>query len=153
MGNVDNNWGWRSIKASAFALLLLPLSVCADVYQWRDAQGKVHYSDQKPSKSTYQDISQRLSRINVESSHALRKGVSDVFTPMGSVEKQWIKEQKRQLVAQTKEACTEEQRVLSLLQGPVHIRDEHGGILKVTESQRQEREHKQQSKLENLGCQ
>ncbi len=152
MGKVDNNRCWRSIKACAFSLLLLPLNASADVYQWRNAQGKIHYSDQKPSNNTYRDISQRLLRINVESSHALRKGMSDVFIPVGSIEKQWLKEQKRQLVAQAEEACTEEQRVLSLLQGPVRIHDKNGDTLKVTEAQRQDREHRQQSKLKNLGC-
>lgn len=139
-------------KPLILMLLLLPFSASAEVYQWRDSAGKIHFSDTKPSKGVVKNISQQLNRINIDNSHALRQGVSDVFIPMGSVEKQWLKEQNRQLVAQAEEACIEEQRVLSLLQGPVRISDEQGEQLKVTESQRQAREQSQQSKLQRLGC-
>lgn len=134
------------------ALLILPLCASAEVYQWRDSAGKVHYSDTKPAQGAFKDISQRLDQVNIDRSHALRKGVTDVFTPMGSVEKQWLKEQKRQLMAQAKETCIEEQRVMSLLQGPVRISDAQGEVMKVSEAQRLQREQKQASKLQQLGC-
>lgn len=107
-------------------LLLLPLSTLADVYQWRDSAGKLHYSDSKPSAGSFKNISQRLDRVKIDRSHALRKDLSDVFTPIGTIEKQWLKEQKRQLVAQVKDICIKEQLVLSLLQSPVHISGQRG---------------------------
>lgn len=139
-------------KCWLIIVLLLPLGVSAEVYQWRDAAGKLHFADKKPAHNRYQDISQSVTRVNIDSSHVLRQGMSDIFTPMGSVEKQWQKEQQRQLVAQVQQECSEQRKVLSLLQGPVRISDAKGDVLKVTERQRQERELRQKSKLQRLGC-
>ena len=35
--------------AAVLALLVLPLAAIAQVYTWRDANGKIHYSDQPPA--------------------------------------------------------------------------------------------------------
>jgi hypothetical protein len=34
--------------ATSIVLLLVPIAVSAQVYSWRDASGKIHYSDQPP---------------------------------------------------------------------------------------------------------
>jgi hypothetical protein len=37
--------------ATILALLLLPLAATAQVYKWKDANGKTHYSDQPPAEA------------------------------------------------------------------------------------------------------
>lgn len=39
----------------ALAALLLPLTATAQIYQWKDANGKVHYSDQPPPATAKQE--------------------------------------------------------------------------------------------------
>lgn len=39
------------MRAIALIALLFPLAVAAQVYSWKDANGKVHYSDQPPPQS------------------------------------------------------------------------------------------------------
>lgn len=36
--------------AAPIIMLLIPLSVSAQVYSWRDASGRIHYSDQPPAE-------------------------------------------------------------------------------------------------------
>ena len=39
----------------ALAVLLLPMAATAQIYQWKDAGGKVHYSDQPPPTTAKQE--------------------------------------------------------------------------------------------------
>lgn len=39
----------------ALAVLLLPFAATAQIYQWKDASGKVHYSDQPPPATAKQE--------------------------------------------------------------------------------------------------
>lgn len=41
--------------AIVFAALLIPATAFAQIYQWKDANGKVHYSDQPPPASVKQE--------------------------------------------------------------------------------------------------
>jgi hypothetical protein len=43
------------IPALALATLLLPLTATAQIYQWKDGSGKVHYSDQPPPETAKQE--------------------------------------------------------------------------------------------------
>lgn len=47
-------------------LLLLPLGVCAGIYRWKDAEGRVHFSDNAPETQVAENIEQEVkSRANV----------------------------------------------------------------------------------------
>jgi hypothetical protein len=43
------------IRTLALAALLLPAAAIAQIYQWKDAAGKVHYSDQPPPSAMKQE--------------------------------------------------------------------------------------------------
>lgn len=137
----------------AWALVILwPVIATAEVYQWRDAQGQSHYSDHKPASAEVRNISTALGRINVDSSHRLRAGLSKLFAPMGEIEQQWHQNKQRQLTAQARRSCSRAQRVLFMLQGPVRLYDAKGKPVYITERQRVERESKQRRKLARRGC-
>jgi hypothetical protein len=136
----------------AAVTLLMPVMATAEVYQWRDAKGQTHYSDHKPASVEVRNISAALGRINVDSSHRLRSGLSELFAPMGAIERQWHENKQRQLKAQARRSCSREQRVLSMLQRPVSLYDGQGKPVYITERQRVEREYKQRRKLARRGC-
>jgi hypothetical protein len=136
----------------ATLLTLLPAMATAEVYQWRDAKGQNHYSDHKPASVVVRTIGAALSHINVDSSHRLRAGLSKLFAPMGEIERQWHENNQRQLKAHARRSCSREQRVLSMLQGPVNLYDAKGKPIYITERQRVERESKQRRKLARNGC-
>ena len=59
----------------ALLLLLFSLGAGAEVYRWVDANGKVHFSDRKPSgqsdkdnKPDIEEISDKIDQTNLESS-------------------------------------------------------------------------------------
>ncbi|WP_432719411.1 glutaredoxin family protein [Jeongeupia wiesaeckerbachi] len=64
------------------ATLLLSLPACAKVYQWRDADGQVHYSDQPPAG---QSSRERTIRPNVVGSGAKPAAASAVQSKSASV--------------------------------------------------------------------
>lgn len=43
------------IYTLVLAVLLVPVAATAQIYQWKDASGKVHYSDQPPPASAKQE--------------------------------------------------------------------------------------------------
>lgn len=43
------------LRTFALAALLLPAAATAQIYQWKDANGKVHYSDQPPPAAAKQE--------------------------------------------------------------------------------------------------
>jgi len=51
------------MRAIALIVLLLPLAAVAQVYTWKDANGKIHYSDQPPP-----DQGTRSRVVNVDNS-------------------------------------------------------------------------------------
>jgi hypothetical protein len=56
----------------AFAVLLLPLVAAAEIYQWKDADGKTQYSDQPPPAAARQErtITPRLAPAAVSTGAA-----------------------------------------------------------------------------------
>lgn len=70
-----------------FVLLLSPVAR-AGIYQWKDENGKVHFSDNAPESYAAEDIEQKInSRVNVFSDtvnaqqNKLRAGLVDVLKP------------------------------------------------------------------------
>jgi hypothetical protein len=45
----------RAYTIIVLAILLAPVAGTAEIYQWKDASGKVHYSDQRPPASAKQE--------------------------------------------------------------------------------------------------
>jgi hypothetical protein len=94
------------MRAIALIALLLPLTVAAQVYSWKDANGKIHYSDQPPPQ---QGVKSRV--LNIDKSDE----ASTAPAVKSSAEKrldanQQDKEKKDAAAKAAKEKAEDEQR-------------------------------------------
>jgi len=67
----------RKVISPLLVFLLLPLSVAAQVYTWKDASGKVHYSDQPPGDKGQTTRTIAPGSPTVEDSAPVRKQMAD----------------------------------------------------------------------------
>jgi len=67
----------RKVISPLLVFLLLPLSVAAQVYTWKDASGKVHYSDQPPGDKGQPTRTIAPGSPTVEDSAQVRKQMAD----------------------------------------------------------------------------
>jgi hypothetical protein len=66
------------MRAAVLAsLLVLPLTVAAQVYTWKDASGKVHYTDQPPADRGVQTRRLGPDNYSPEENEAARKAAAD----------------------------------------------------------------------------
>ena len=84
--------------AASIALLVLPIAAVAQVYTWKDASGKVHYSDLPPQDRTIN--SHRLGPSNSESDNV-------IIVPKVATDKQPDADKK---AAEAKEKAAQAQR-------------------------------------------
>lgn len=128
-------------------LLLIPLlttlPAAADIYQWTDENGKVHYSDKPPRNQPSQNVSHTTKSVNVDSSSGEREKVREIFAPLTEEEKSYnqrqAEEQKEKLLAK-KEFCTNLQKELRFFQTQrFYWVDDEGNSSHATEEERQER--------------
>jgi hypothetical protein len=118
--------------------------VHAEVYQWRDAEGKVHFTDKKPRKAaSSKDITHTLERTNVDESGEQRAALKKVFVKETAEERQ-LKEQKARQAKATQQRqskwCERTKKNLEVIQGKVIFPDGKGGYESVSEEERQRRE-------------
>ena len=142
------------MKYGSWILLLgwLTLPVQAEIYQWRDAEGKVHFTDKKPKKATRsKDITHTLERTNVDESGEQRAALKKVFVKE-TVEERQLKEQKTRQAAATQQRqnqwCERAKRELEKIQGRVIFPDGKGGYESVSEAERQRRETEVRKQLD-----
>ncbi len=142
------------MAAKTFALLFLVsvvLPATAELYRWTDEDGKVHYSDRKPtadSESDVEAIDDQLTPVNIDESHKQRQALNRVFaedktsahTQRQQLREQQVRERERQA------QCRKARSYLRDISGPVAFIDEDGNDLKVSERER--REH--QAEMEAL---
>nr|WP_233709951.1 DUF4124 domain-containing protein [Aestuariicella albida] len=117
-------------------------SASAEIYQWRDASGKLHFSDKKPKQQAAKDISDTLGDINVDQSAVEREKLERLFKPETPEEKalrqqeagrQAYREEKR------KEQCEQARNYLDALKGPVYFVREDGSSYDISEAERRQR--------------
>ncbi|MBU3068489.1 DUF4124 domain-containing protein [Aestuariicella sp. G3-2] len=133
----------RSVLAAGLACLLVMFgSASAEIYQWRDASGKLHFSDKKPKQQAAKDISDTLGDINVDQSAVEREKLERLFKPETPEEKalrqqeagrQAYREEKR------KEQCEQARNYLDALKGPVYFVREDGSSYDISEAERRQR--------------
>lgn len=134
---VRNSMAWLGLFG---ALYLLAMPVSGEVYQWRDADGKVHFSDRKPVAAEAQDISEAVKQNNVDDSSGERKKLQQLFAPETAVERQ-AREQKQQQTAQQQQErqkrCDTARKQLSILRGPVYFTRDDGSEYEISEAERE----------------
>ncbi|WP_439133136.1 DUF4124 domain-containing protein [Pseudomaricurvus sp.] len=135
----------RSVwKRAALLGLLVMLcgSVSAEIYQWRDASGKLHFSDKKPKQQAAKDISHTVSDINMDDSAVEREKLERLFKPETPEEKALRqKEAGRQANREEKQQkqCEQARNYLDALKGPVYFVREDGSSYDISETERQQR--------------
>jgi len=113
-------------------------NVWSEVYQWKDANGQIHFGDRAPAGRDSANISSQLDHINIS---------TDLSSPelmlKHAVQKEARQNEKRQkLIEQQKklptlsELCLNARRYLSTIEGRVIFTDEHGKEVKVSEQER-----------------
>lgn len=124
--------------------------VAAEIYQWRDADGKLHFSDKKPKQQQAQDISHTVADTNVDESGVERKKLERLFKPETSEEKAMRqKEAGRQAYREEKQQqqCEEARKYLEVLKGPVYFVREDGSSYDISEAERRQKEEKLEAQI------
>ena len=126
--------------------LALPLMSFSEIYQWKDANGKIHYSDKPPENSAgSKDISDQLRPLNSDSSTSETGKLKQVFAGETPEEKNYRLQQQakqQQQEANRQQACQQARNQLSVLRGRVAFIDKEGKEVIVTEEERQQRADK-----------
>ncbi|MGH1374142.1 MAG: DUF4124 domain-containing protein [Cellvibrionaceae bacterium] len=128
----------RSILARA-ALSLMAVSasvtVSGEVYQWRDENGKVHFSDKKPKQQKAKDISESVESVNVDQSQAERDKLGRIFKPETAEEKA-LKQRKAAQEHNDKvrnaQRCAKAKKGLEILRGPVYFTRDDGSTYDIS---------------------
>ncbi len=114
----------------------------AEIYQWRDAQGKLHFSDKKPDRESAEEISGQLAPLNLDESAAEQSRLGQVFRGETPEEQQWRqrKESEAQAAGQEQaQRCAEMRHYLEAISGPVYFEREDGSTYDVSVQEQQRR--------------
>ncbi len=120
----------------------LPPASAATIYQWRDENGKLHFSDKKPKHQPAQDISGTVGNVNVDDSGAERAKLQRLFKPATAEEKALQRRQQQQAAQQARQRrtqCDKARRYLAVLRGPVYFSREDGSTYDISEDERRQR--------------
>lgn len=133
----------RYLHKAAVSLLLSCLSThsVSEVYQWTDAQGRMHFSDRAPQKIQANNISSQLEQINITSDLSspemmLRHEQTKDAEREKHYKEQLDRDQNRTILS---ESCKEAKKRLELVRGRVIFLDEQGKEVKVSEKNRKNR--------------
>lgn len=90
------------------ALVCLPLQLCAEVYQWTDAEGRVHFGDRPPQEAKARELRiQQPQKLNSDAEdHAARMEQLDNFFQRRQEER----EKQAQAVAEQKARAAEREQ-------------------------------------------
>ncbi len=120
----------RSALTMVFLSLWIgSLGVSAEVYQWRDENGKVHFSDKKPKQQKVNDISESVESVNVDESRQERDKLGRLFKPETAEEKahkQRKAAQEHNNKIRREQRCAKAKKGLEILRGPVYFTREDG---------------------------
>lgn len=132
----------KHLLINAFILLciILCLPSFAELYQWTDKNGKVHYSDRKPAdQSEAQEISKKLTPVNIDSSRTQSQALGRVFPKTDNTRKRLDNEKKQKRLAARNESCKKAKDYLEKLDGRVRFIDDDGNPVNVSEAERKQR--------------
>lgn len=122
--------------------LWMVVPVEAEIYQWRDASGRVHFGDKKPAAADTEVVSRQVTEVNTDESAAERKKLERLFKAESAAERAHRQRQEveqRRNQAERERQCEQARRQLELLQGPVYFTREDGSSFSISESERERR--------------
>ncbi len=131
----------RSILAMT-VLSLMAVATSAEVYQWRDENGKVHFSDKKPRQQKAEDISESVEAVNIDQSQEERDKLGRLFKPETAEEKalkQRKAAQEHNEKVRNAQRCAKAKKGLEILRGPVYFEREDGSTYDVSKEEQARR--------------
>jgi len=117
---------------------ILSLPVLGEVYQWRDENGKLHFSDKKPKRVEVNDISESVTNVNVDESGEERAKLEQLFKPETAEEKamrEYQNARKKQQKERKMHDCRQARRSLDILRGPVYFTREDGSTYDISKEE------------------
>jgi len=135
-------------------VLLLVSTVSANtqagIYQWRDENGKLHFSDKKPEKQKAKESSADIKSVNVDNSGEQRRKLGEVFqgeTPQERAYRERQQAQQSQQKQQFQQRCNEAREYLTALQGRMYYVRDDGSTYDISEKEREKRASKLQAEI------
>ncbi len=123
-----------------FVLAILGTPVTqAEMYRWVDTEGKVHFSDRKPSNQAAEDITNAVKPINTDYGGAHTKQQLQQYERHRMAKKTEQKQREKYTTdadQERQEQCMAARKSLKVIQGRVIFYDENHQEVKVTETER-----------------
>ncbi len=131
------------MKAIVMITILLSCTLAkAEVYRWTDANGKVHYTDKKPTADA-ENITEQVKKQNIDTGTEERKKVEQILRKENDADRHFYQQQQaveqQQQNAKNKR-CNEARQYLSKVSGRVQFIDDNGKPMYVSEKERQAHE-------------
>lgn len=130
------------LAAGAACLFAISGAASAEIYQWRDADGKLHFSDKKPKQQAAKEISDTVGDINMDESAVERAKLERLFKPETPEEKALREKEAGQQAyrdEKQQEQCEQARNYLDTLKGPVYFVREDGSSYDISEAERRQR--------------
>ena len=110
----------------------------AEVYRWVDDDGNVHFSDKKPEQNDVEDISERVSKTNIDESSKAMRRLDQVHSETEGGKQVRNKKENSDRITQERQnrICEKARGDLRILRGRVVFVDENGVTRTISESQR-----------------
>ncbi|MCF7981031.1 MAG: DUF4124 domain-containing protein, partial [Pseudomonadales bacterium] len=111
----------------------------AEMYRWVDTEGKVHFSDRKPSNQAAEDITNAVKPINTDYGGAHTKQQLQQYERHRMAKKTEQKQREKYTTdadQERQEQCMAARKSLKVIQGRVIFYDENHQEVKVTETER-----------------
>ncbi len=109
--------------AVTLLMVMLAWPAGAEIYKWKDAQGKVHYGDQPPSNTTPGQFTPRKAKEAEQQGEMARRKAADLVIRQRMEQAKAQEEEQRQLAereaaARVAENCQRVRNNLEMLQRP-----------------------------------
>ena len=122
-------------------ILLVTVCMCmhihAEVYRWKDKDGKIHFSDSKP-KTAAEDITATVKKQNIDTSTQEHQKLETIFRKENDADREF-KQQQAQPNQEQLQRCEKAKDYLNIIDGRVQFVDAKGRMVNVTETERKVR--------------
>lgn len=144
--------GFKYLMAVILLAVLASMPVKAEIYQWRDADGRLHFGDKKPTHLEAEEVSGSVGKVNSDSSGVERKKLERLFkaeTVAERAHRQRVEQARQQDQMKRQQQCDKAREHLAVLQGPVYFVREDGSTYSISETERELRASEMTASIEN----
>jgi hypothetical protein len=131
-------------KLAILGMMVISLNSAAEIYRWVDKEGKVHFTDRKPS-SAAENITRDVKPQNIDTSNseiqkitAMREQEQKERQEKLQQEEQKQQELKAKMAQRNQAYCEEARKRLKKISGYIVFTDEQRRAVNVTEKERQQ---------------